>query len=187
MIGLFFLALTVALSGAMVPGPLFAVTLQQALTVGWSAGFWLVCGHVIAELVLLAILRVGLGGILQRPMVTRAIGLVGGVVLLFFAWGMITVIFSGVVETPQLAHTVMRMSDAKLVGQGVILTIINPYWYLWWAAVGVGMIGVQVSKHGQRAWPVFFVGHSLGDMLWYVTVSLLIALSGKFLSPGDAP
>jgi hypothetical protein len=34
-----------------------------------------------------------------------------------------------------------------------------------------------------RAWPVFYLGHGLSDMIWYLAVSLALACSGSFLSP----
>lgn len=183
MIGLFLQSLLVGFSGAIVPGSLFAVTLSQSLSVGWTAGIWLTSGHVIAELLLLFALRAGLGKVLQRPRATQIIGLVGGAVLLYFAWGMMTVSLA-----PQTSHVVTSahltpLVCARLIALGFVLTLTNPYWYLWWATAGVGMIGMQVVKHGARAWPVFFVGHGFSDYIWYLAVSTAIALTGAFMSP----
>lgn len=182
MIGVFLQSLLLGFSGAIVPGPLFAVTLKQALLYGWAAGLLLAVGHMIAELALLGVLRAGLGGMLRRPLVTRVIGIIGGMVLLYFAWGMIMV---------KLPHgsghgvaTTVAMSAGTLTLQGIILTLINPYWYLWWATAGVGLIGLQVEKHGHRAWTAFFVGHSLADYLWYVAVAVILAATRSFLHPG---
>ena len=74
------------------------------------------------------------------------------------------------------------MSTGKLISQGVLLSVLNPYWLLWWATVGIGMIGSQVEKLGSRAWVVFFIGHELADYLWYVGISLLVALGGTFIN-----
>ncbi|HEX2951555.1 MAG TPA: LysE family transporter [Armatimonadota bacterium] len=183
MIGIFILSLLVGFSGAIVPGPLFALTLKQALYVGWSAGLWLSIGHMIAELALVIGLKAGLGRILQRPLVTRIIGFVGGIVLLYFAWGMIAVLF-----TTQSLHATASghtapLTITSLTIQGIVLTVVNPYWYIWWATVGVGLIGAQVKSHGERAWPAFFIGHSMADYVWYIAVSMILAFSGSFLSP----
>ncbi len=181
MIRLALLSLLVAFSGAVVPGPLFAVTLQQALVVGWMAGVWLMTGHLLAELTLLGVIRAGLGGVLQRPAVTRAIGLIGGLVMMYFAWGMLELSLHGPLAGGAHRH-IMAMSTGKLIGQGVLLSVLNPYWVLWWATIGIGMIGSQVEKLGGRAWLAFFVGHELADYLWYVGISLLVALGGTFIS-----
>ncbi len=181
MLGVFLLSLLAAFFGAIVPGPLFALTLNQALLVGWSAGFWLIVGHMLVELALLGALRLGLGGLLQRPVVTRAIGLVGGLVLCYFAWGMLATGFSGHLATRDARAP--AMSIGMLVGQGALMSVANPYWELWWATVGIGLIASQTARFGARAWSVFFLGHTLADFLWYMAVSTLTALGGTFLSP----
>jgi len=182
-IGVFFQSFLGGFSGAVVPGTLFAITVQQALLIGWTAGLWLILGHMMAELTLLVLLRAGLGGFLQRPKTTRVIGLVGGTVLLYFAWQMIAVIFENQLTNAPAGGTVVPLSGVMLAGQGLLLTLVNPYWYLWWATVGVGLIGTLAGEHGHRAWPVFFVGHELADYLWYAVVSIFVAVSGRFLSP----
>ena len=178
--GLFFLSLFVGFSGAVVPGPLFAYAVGQALVVGWMAGLWLSLGHLAAEVALVLGLRAGLGEVLQRPKTIRAIGLLGGAVLLYFAWGMLTFHvtavspFKGAMLSPDLF---------RLFWKGMLLTLVNPYFYLWWATVGVGMITTQVAKLGPRAWSIFLCGHGLADVLWYVGISVVIALSGTLLRP----
>jgi threonine/homoserine/homoserine lactone efflux protein len=181
MIRLAVLSMMVAFTGAIVPGPLFAVALQQALLVGWTAGLWLSVGHMLAELGLLAVLRAGLGGLLKRLVVARAIGIVGGAVMLYFAWGMVTTALGGPIATAAHHGHRLGLSAVALVGQGVALSIFNPYWIIWWATVGMGLIASQLSKSGNRAWAVFFVGHTLADFIWYVGITLLIGFGGALL------
>jgi len=181
MIGVLLMSLLTAFSGAVVPGSLFALVVNQALLSGWLAGVWIITGHAVAELLLLLALRVGLGRFLQRKMVTRVIGLVGGVVLLYFAWSMVPVALHG--KLGATADTRAALSIGRLMLQGAVVSLLNPYWQLWWATVGVGLVATQTAKHGTRAWPAFFVGHITADYLWYVAVSVLIALGGKAVNP----
>jgi len=181
MIGLALLSLLTAFSGAVVPGPLFVLTLQQALVVGWMAGVLLMVGHMLAEVVVLGVLRAGLGGVLQRPAVTRVVGCVGGLVMLYFAWSTIDLGWHGPLATSlQGQHT--ALPAGALIVKGVLLSVLNPYWLLWWATIGVGLIGSQVAKLGPRAWVAFFIGHELADYIWYVGISLLVAFSRAFIS-----
>jgi threonine/homoserine/homoserine lactone efflux protein len=177
MIQVALVSLAVAFSGAVVPGPLFAMTLAQARLVGWTAGVWLIAGHMLAELALVGLLYAGLGAALKRPAVTRTVGLVGGAVLCYFAWDM-----AHAAAAPVAAHAGGALSILGLVLRGLVLSVVNPYWYIWWATAGIGLIAAQSATHGRRAWPVFFAGHILGDTLWYVFVAVLIAVSGAFLS-----
>jgi len=164
MIGVFLMSLLAAFSGAIVPGTLLALVINQALAGGWLAGVWIITGHALAELALLLALRVGLGGVLQRKAVTRVIGLAGGAVLLYFAWGMVAAARGGLVGT--VGGTASApMAVGVLILQGAVVSVLNPYWLLWWAAVGVGLVATQSAKHGGRAWPVFFTGHILADRI----------------------
>ena len=182
MIGVVLLSMLVAFSGAIVPGPLFVATLNQALLVGWSAGLWLSVGHLLAELALVIAIAAGLGGVLRKPSVSRLVGIIGGLVLLYFAWGMLT---SGyLTQLPEARHVRgAAMSIGMLIGQGALLSVTNPYWHLWWATAGIGLIAQQTGQYGPRAWSAFFIGHELGDFLWYVAVSTLVALGGNLLNP----
>jgi threonine/homoserine/homoserine lactone efflux protein len=179
-ISLFFLSMFVGFSGAVVPGPLFAYAVGQALTFGWMAGLWLSLGHVLAEVLLVLGLRAGLGDFLQRPKTIRVIGLLGGLVLLYFAWSMLTMPTMAVTATRGVA---ISSGLFGLIWKGMLLTLVNPYFYLWWATIGLGMITTQAAKHGPRTWEVFLCGHGLSDVLWYGAISILLAVSGSFLRP----
>ncbi|OPZ86062.1 MAG: LysE type translocator [bacterium ADurb.Bin429] len=137
---------------------------------------------MLAEVVVVALLYAGLGAALKRPILTRVISLVGGAVLLYFAWEMARAALLPGALTADAGGG--ALSVLGLVGQGLALTLVNPYWYIWWATAGVALIAAQSASHGGRAWPVFFTGHILGDYLWYQLVALLIAVSGRFLSDG---
>jgi len=182
MIGVFLMSLLTAFSGAIVPGTLFALVINQALLTGWMAGVWIITGHALAELVLVLALRVGLGGFLRRKMVMRVIGLLGGAVLLYFAWSMAALARGGSLQAAGDAN-MAAMSAGVLILQGAAVSVLNPYWHLWWATVGVGLVATQSARHGGRAWPTFFTGHILADYLWYVAVSVLVALGGKAVDP----
>ncbi|MHB0976208.1 MAG: LysE family translocator, partial [Candidatus Aquicultorales bacterium] len=82
-------AFITALSGAMMPGPLLTVTVDQTARRGWTAALILMVGHAVLELAMVVALVYGLGHLLSAPLVNRAIGLVGGVFLLWMGWGII--------------------------------------------------------------------------------------------------
>ncbi|MBU0516019.1 MAG: LysE family translocator, partial [Proteobacteria bacterium] len=62
---------------------------------------------------------------------------------------------------------------------GVLTSISNPYWVLWWATVGPMVIRQRLSLAGVAA---FFVGHVLSDLVWFSFVSGLVAGGRRFLN-----
>jgi hypothetical protein len=80
---IFFSSFLIALSGAMMPGPLLTATIGEASRRGFPAGPLLVVGHGILELVLVAALLFGLAPYLQQQEVFVAIALSGALILLW--------------------------------------------------------------------------------------------------------
>jgi threonine/homoserine/homoserine lactone efflux protein len=64
---------------------------------------------------------------------------------------------------------------------GILMSIANPYWIIWWATIGFGY--VLVSKElGFAGIAFFFAGHILGDLVWYSTISIVVGKGRKFFS-----
>jgi len=53
------------------------------------------------------------------------------------------------------------------------MTAINPFIYLWWAAVGA-MLVMKITAYGGAWLPVMIVVHWLCDLAWLTLVSVLI-------------
>ena len=86
---IFATSFVIALSGALMPGPLLTITLSESARRGFIAGPLIVCGHGILELILVLLLLLGLAPILNNDYVIGSVGLVGAVVLIWMAVGMI--------------------------------------------------------------------------------------------------
>ena len=82
------LAFVFGLSGAMMPGPLLAVTVSETLRRGIWATIWIVCGHSVLELGAVGLLM-WTGELAAKGIVSGIVGLVGGVVLLWMTFGML--------------------------------------------------------------------------------------------------
>ena len=78
----------IGLSGAMMPGPLLAVTIRHASTRGFSAAPLLVLGHAILEAALVCLLLFGLMEWIRGDAAIIAIALLGSAMLLRMAAGM---------------------------------------------------------------------------------------------------
>lgn len=80
-------AFVVGFSGAMVPGPLFTLTVAETIRRRWLVGIPLIAGHAILETLLVVGLTAGLGTFLVQPAVMATIGLVGGAMLWWLGYG----------------------------------------------------------------------------------------------------
>src|SRR5512143_2070634 len=167
----------VALSGALMPGPLFTLTVSEAARGGWLSGPMLTLGHGVLEFVLLLLVVLGLGAFLSSPASLKALGLVGGTTLAVM--GVLTI--KGASRRPEVASGAApegAKSHARLVLAGAVASVSNPYWVLWWATVGLGYLALA-GRMGAPGIGSFFGGHILADLAWYTFVSVLAASGRK--------
>lgn len=163
-----------ALSGAMMPGPLLTVTISESSRRGFVVGPAMIFGHGLLELVLVLALLAGLAPILQRDDVFIAISVVGGAVLLWMGLGMLRGL-----SRLSLATEVGGAEGRNLVLTGIALSAANPYWLLWWASIGLGYIA-HAMRFGMIGVAAFFCGHILADLAWYSLISGGIAKGKRF-------
>ncbi|MBU1740286.1 MAG: LysE family translocator, partial [Proteobacteria bacterium] len=128
---IFFTSFAIGFSGALMPGPVLTMTVSQTVRRGFWAGPRIVLGHGVLELALLLALVLGLGPILERPLVGGLIGVVGAALLGVMAVGMLW-------SLPRLSLQLEGRPAGGLgpFWAGVLTSLSNPYWVLWWATVG---------------------------------------------------
>jgi threonine/homoserine/homoserine lactone efflux protein len=163
--GILLSSFVIALSGALMPGPLLTVAIGESTRQGFWAGPLLILGHAILELLLVVALMVGLAPILQLDTVFGVIALTGAFILLWMAFGMLR---SLPTLTIDLSSGTSRGSH--LVLSGIVLSLANPYWSIWWATIGLGYI-LHSQRFGLPGVLFFFTGHILADLAWYSVVT----------------
>ena len=174
--GIFVTSFIVALSGAFMPGPMLTVTISQAATRGWIVGPLVVLGHGILELSLVVAIAYGLGQFLAKASVIGTIGVVGGIVLLWMGWSMVrnarkvSLVLEGKKGTVSL-HPVWA---------GILSSLSNPYWTVWWATIGLSYIAFSM-KYGALGISFFFTGHILADLVWYAFVAAVIYFGKRWV------
>ncbi|MFQ6041994.1 MAG: LysE family transporter [Candidatus Poribacteria bacterium] len=77
------------LSGAMMPGPVLAVTITETLKRGFMAAVFIVLGHSLLEFFTVILLSLGVGTVLNNTIAVGIIGIVGGGVLLWMTIGIL--------------------------------------------------------------------------------------------------
>lgn len=173
---IFVTSFVIALSGALMPGPVLTVTISESSRRGFWAGPLIIVGHGILELALVILLLLGLGPYLRKDIVFGIVGLSGALILIWMAVGMFRSI-------PSLKFSMESDAEAtgNLVWAGILTSIANPYWTIWWATIGLGYI-VYAMKFGAAGVIAFFAGHILADFAWYSAVSLAISKGRSFIS-----
>ena len=177
---LFGTAFVIGLSGALAPGPVLTETIGETIKRGFWAGPLIVLGHALLELALLAAVVAGLGYWLTRPIVQGLLGVGGGVLLALLGVRMMATARDSVFE----ALTTSPDRRAALRGPilaGILTSLANPFWTLWWATIGLNYISLAL-KRGMLGLGAFYTGHILADLAWYSLVAAAIA-SGRRILP----
>ena len=181
--GIFVTSFIVALSGAMMPGPLLTVTITESAKRGAWAGPLLMVGHATLEFVFILLILVGFGELLKQDKILSGIAFFGSAVLLWMGLGMIKSVKTITLLDDKDKST--KKGKSSLIKNpiiaGIVVSLSNPYWTVWWLTIGLAYILMSV-KFGVVGVVVFFVGHILADFVWYTFISTSITYGKKYFS-----
>lgn len=177
LMGIFFSSFIVGLSGALMPGPLLTVTISQSALRGWIVGPLVVLGHGILELSLVVGVVYGLGEFLAQGPVIGTIGITGGVVLLWMGGTMLR----DARRVSLVIKAEKGIAALHPVWAGVLSSLSNPYWIIWWATIGLSYIAFS-QQYGRLGVSLFYSGHITADLVWYVLVAFLIHFGKRWIS-----
>ncbi len=163
-------AMLVSLSGVMAPGPITSVSVGYG-SENPRAGAWVAVGHGLVEFPVMIGVFLGVGAVMDLPWVRTMIALVGGAFLLYMGIGMIRNI-----RQEEIAGSVSSRSP---LAAGALLSLGNPYFLIWWATVGAGLI-LRSTEFGLLGFAAFAVGHWLCDLGWDTFLSGLSFRGGQF-------
>jgi threonine/homoserine/homoserine lactone efflux protein len=175
---LFFTALAVGFSGAMMPGSLLTYTIRQSLKEGPKVGFIVIVGHAILELLLIAGIFLGLDIVLRSDAAQITIGIVGGLLLCWIGVDMIVKAARGKVSVSMDAQ---GKSSDRMMLSGALLSAANPYFLLWWAVIGLGFLTQAYRDFAIWGVAIYFLGHITADFAWYGLISTVVGTTRKFI------
>ena len=160
----------ISMSGVLLPGPLFAVTLEKAAK-RKTAGALIAVGHGIVEFPLMFLIFFVLSQFSIPDYVQVAVGLVGGLLMMFMG-----------VQTFRNRHKTeeARVSSKRdsLVA-GVWTTAANAGFILWWLTIGTTLI-LNAKLFGLLGFSVFAGVHWLCDFSWYAVTAFVIFKAQRF-------
>jgi len=182
------------------PGPMNAVIAEESVLRGWLAGVKAGMGAGTADLAFFVLAALGVVGFVQQyPTVQAILFGVGGLLMLYFAYGAARgakSTFAPASVDPE-EGTAVEPTEEKSTGfrRAFVLALTNPYQILFWLTVGVGLLdpgqldvlamtpyvgdslaGLLVVETGSALLIVGFFG---GIALWLVSFPTALVSAGK--------
>lgn len=186
MIEIFIISFLVALTGALSPGPVLTFTIYKSIkSKNPFSGLLIVGGHAILEFSLIVLLLLGISFFFQNIILLISIGIIGSVCLITFGILTIRDVLNKQYEVKfNLDDENMKGFKGNSFLGGIFYSITNPYWTLWWSITGFTlMVNLNVTFQNPLGLLLFFLGHELGDFVWYVPISIFVYFGGKSLNP----
>jgi len=163
-------AVLISLSGVMAPGPITAVTVSKG-TKSPHAGAIIALGHGVVEIPLMILILYGFGEILEIPYIKAIIGLLGGLFLLKMGIDLLQGIKQAKINSSNDPHSPLMA--------GIILSLANPYFLIWWATIGSILIFRSIT-FGLLGFVIFMILHWSCDFFWCYFLSALSFKGGQF-------
>jgi threonine/homoserine/homoserine lactone efflux protein len=161
-----------SLSGVMMPGPMFTVTLGKSLKSPW-AGAHVSLGHAVIEVPLILLIYFGVAQFFQNIMVQLVLSVIGG--------GMI--IWMGVGLFRARRELVRKGKDTTYNAfvAGILMSGLNPFFLVWWVTVG-SLLLMNFLEFSPQGLVLFILVHWMCDLVWLSLVSFSIYKTHTFLS-----
>jgi threonine/homoserine/homoserine lactone efflux protein len=176
---IFATSFVVGLSGALMPGPLMTVTIDYSARRGFRTGMLPLIGHAAAETAVVVALVLGLSQLIQGSLVKGTVGLVGGAVLAWMGYGMGKEAWLGKISLALAGGG--PAAGPTPIATGVLVSISNPYWLLWWATVGANYVAWSL-QWGTAGLATFLGAHLLSDLAWLAFIAAVIVTGRKVLN-----
>lgn len=167
----------ISASGVMMPGPVTAVVISKGTQSKW-AGLMVAIGHAVIEFPLIAIIyfAVSASEFLSSDGVQIGLGLAGGLLLIWLSVGVFK-------AKPVAADVKVEGANRNAIMVGIATTATSPYFFLWWAIVGVAI--VTGAKAFGGGWMILTGGlHWMFDAAWLLFISCFVFFLRRFLTAG---
>ncbi|MCX6004667.1 MAG: LysE family transporter [Chloroflexi bacterium] len=163
----------ISLSGVMLPGPLTAATIARGYN-DKNAGALIGVGHGVIELPIIALIYFGFAGYLTNPLVKQFTGVAGGILLIVMGAIIFFTFKKPMTEAVALPYN-------SLV-TGMVMTGGNPYFFIWWATIGVALVAGAAS-FGIYALALFIIVHWSCDIVWEQIISMTVFKTRHLWTP----
>jgi len=175
----------VSTSGVLSPGPLFFINILYGSRYGSFVGLKIASGHAIVEFPLIIALSYGLYSFSYTldlsDVIFKFIGVIGGIFLILFSILQIISILKDKSSAHSQAITNPKFNIKNPILAGVIFTILNPFFLVWWVTIGSKLISDSVINFGiLEGISIIFLSHIWMDYFWLWFTAFMIN-KGKFV------
>ena len=172
----FGIGFVIALSGALIPGPLlmFTVTHTMKNNKGYT-GLLAGLGHCLVEAFIILAIILGLTQIFNLGTFQFLVNLVGGMALIVF--GALSILE---IEKKRRGHDDYGSGYNSLFG-GIIFTLFNATIPLWWAGIGLAMLNNALKTTTMLGVLSWIFGHWTADLAWFGFVGYSIFKGKKVI------
>jgi threonine/homoserine/homoserine lactone efflux protein len=156
----------ISLTGVMMPGPMFAVTIAKSYK-SQFAGMQIALGHAVVEIPLILLIYFGFARFFEEELVQIILYLDGAAMLIWLGASMFRARVGVIEKRKDLTY--------NAVVAGVITSLFNPFFILWWATAGIMLImKMNLLEPGITGLVLFILVHWLCDLIWLSFISILI-------------
>ncbi|UCE97215.1 MAG: LysE family transporter [Dehalococcoidia bacterium] len=163
----------ISLTGVMMPGPMFAVTLAKSFRSPW-VGAWISLGHAVIEVPIILLIYFGFAHFFDSNVVQLVLSILGGGMVIWLGIGMFRARAKVVTQGKDLPYNAFTA--------GVVTSGLNPFFILWWSTLG-SLLVMKFVEFGAGGLALFIIIHWLCDLLWLSLVAVVVyrthALWGK--------
>jgi threonine/homoserine/homoserine lactone efflux protein len=163
--------ITASLSGVMMPGPMFTVTVAKSLKSPWT-GVMVSLGHAVIEVPLILLIYFGLKGFFQNEIFQLVLSILGGGMIIYMGIDLFRARKKIIKEGKDTSYNAFTA--------GILMSGLNPFFLFWWATLGLKIINDFTNTVGDWGLPIFIIVHWLCDLVWLSIVSYTIYKTHKF-------
>jgi threonine/homoserine/homoserine lactone efflux protein len=152
---------------------------------GFLTSLYIVIGHAVLELAVVASFYLGVLKYVSNDLVVKIISISGGVFLLYMAASIIISVARKKInlelDLKVSGRSLGTRNSFIIVGKGILISLVNPYWYVWWITIGAAFMlkSVSLNTAGVSA---FYTGHILADFIWYLFIGVVVSTGRRFLN-----
>ncbi len=170
-----------SLTGALAPGPLSAAVVMQASRRDRLHGILPMLGHAVVELGILAAIILSVQALTLDPFTVDILIGFGGIVIIGFGF-LALKDYKHITqdEREELSSETSITTLVEATTQGAIVSILSPYFLLWWFGIGLANVTILVAELQVGVGTVFLAG-----VLLYFTHISTDFLFGAFLTVGS--